>query len=911
MANDEKFRSSFQAKVSLAFVLSALVVVSVVGAAWKMARDAAALDVQVTHTREVLEQLEKTRYQTLQIEFATQGFRLTGDTARIAERDAALVARAAALDAVARLTADNPRQQARLVPLRALIAQRTAISLRVEEIVRTQGRAAALEYAGASPLRETREKVATLIDAMLQEERDLLLQRMQHRQKSQSRIVFAMTGLALLFAAALAASYSFIRRQIAATERVRMKLAESEESLATTLMSIGDAVIATDTEGRVVRMNGVAETLTGWPLSEARGRSIDEIFVIVHAETRRPAVIPVADVLATGEVRGLANHTALIARDGSEKPIADSAAPIRDAGGTIRGVVLVFRDVTAEYRAEQLIREQNEVLERRVDERTQQLAESEKHFRLMAESMPQIVWVCAANGANTYFNHQWVEYTGMSLEDSYGHGWNKPFHEDDRQRAWDAWQSAVRNNGVYSLECRLRRADGQYGWWLVRGVPALAEDGEIYRWYGTCTNIDEIKRNESELRLHRDHLEQIVESRTLELAAARDAAETANRTKSAFLANMSHEIRTPLNAITGMAHLIRQDSLTGRQSERLDKLEAAGQHLLSVINQILDLSKIEAGKLVLEETPIAAASLVGEVVSLLREEAERKGLELVGTVRPPSPVVLGDPTRLRQCLLNYVSNAIKFSEHGRVEITASTVDETEDEVELRFEVSDTGIGVAPEVLARLFTSFEQADSSITRKHGGTGLGLAITRRLARLMHGEAGAESVAGMHSVFWITVRLRKASVAAQPEPEPLDRTAAATIRRRYAGAAVLVAEDDPVNGEIATALLSAVGLVVDLVEDGREAVEKATRNRYRLIMMDMQMPDMDGLAATREIRRILTAGELPIIAMTANAFVEDRATCLAAGMNDFISKPVSPERLYATLERWLSEQAQLAPER
>lgn len=889
--------SKFKFKLLLAVLISASIVAILAATTWKLERDNEAHDQWVDHTHNVLINLSRIGANTIRVEFNTQAFRVTGDPARLLERDEAVATRSRELGELRQLIADNPDQQARFQRLQSAVARRLAISRHIEALTKSQGSEAAAEYVKTAPLRETRGEIAAILKSMEEEERRLLDQRRAAQEDTRAKMVRNAAILATLLSVLLMGSYYLIRRQFAITEQVRDALAKSEEDLAITLMSIGDAVIATDVEGRITRMNHAAQTLTGWTLAEAENQPIDAVFRIIHEKTRLPASIPVNEVLSSGEVRGLANHTTLISRDGTERPIADSAAPIRDPAGAIRGVVLVFRDVTREYRAEQLVLEQKALLEQRVAERTRQLAESLEDFRSMANSMPQIVWICDKGGENIYFNPQWVEYTGMSLEESYGHGWNKPFHPDDQGRAWEAWQHAVRTNSVYSIECRMRRHDGEYLWWLIRGVPALDRDGKVVKWYGTCTNIDEIKRTEAELAEHRLHLEMLVESRTRQLAQAKEAAEEATRAKSAFLANMSHEIRTPLNGVLGMAALLRRSGLQAEQAEFLDKIDASGKHLLAVINDILDLSKIEAGRLELEETDFVLSDVLQSVDALVSTAAETKGLRFTIHCAGLPQHFRGDPTRLAQALINYLNNAIKFTERGSISLSGTVLADSESECRLRFAVKDTGIGMTDEQKSHLFNIFEQADSSTTRKYGGTGLGLVITRRIAELMGGEVGVESAPGQGTTFWLTVRLRKCAVTEGAPAPRVPQNAETVLREKYQGKRLLLAEDDPINQEIAAMLLTDIGFGFDIANDGVQAVELARQNRYDLILMDMQMPNMDGLQAARAIHQNASHATTPIVAMTANAFIEDRERCLAAGMTDFIAKPFYPEELFAIL--------------
>jgi CheY-like chemotaxis protein len=392
---------------------------------------------------------------------------------------------------------------------------------------------------------------------------------------------------------------------------------------------------------------------------------------------------------------------------------------------------------------------------------------------------------------------------------------------------------------------------------------------------------------------------------------ARQVAEAASRAKSEFLANMSHEIRTPLNAILGMSYLALRSGLDAPQRDYVSKVHRSAQLLLGIINDILDFSRIEAGKMQLEVTAFELDEVMDDVASVTGLQAQEKSLELVFEELPRVPArLLGDPLRLGQVLVNLTNNAVKFTEQGRVTVSVEVVGQEAAAVLLRFAVRDTGPGISAEQHARLFQPFSQADASTSRRYGGSGLGLAICRNLVRLMGGGIGVQSAPGQGSCFHFTARFGLQLADAASQTGGAVRGPASSIAVACApGARVLLAEDNAINRELMCELLNGTGIRVEVAEDGRQALELLHSQRFDAVLMDCQMPVMDGYEATRLLRRQPHLQGLPVIAMTASAMVGDREKALAAGMNDYIAKPIDIEELSATLARWLRPAAPAAP--
>ncbi len=660
-----------------------------------------------------------------------------------------------------------------------------------------------------------------------------------------------------------------------AEKRLEEENGESLSRFRTTLASIADAVVATDVESRIIFMNPAAERLSGWRKKHALHRHLPDIFQLVNEQSVK-LENPVERAIRAGEPVGSLDRAILIARDGSEWPVDDSAAPILDAAGRITGVVLVFREIGQRHRAEK------------------ELESSALHYRRLFETARDGILILeAASGKIVDLNPFLVDVLGRPKEYFLG----KELWEIGLFPDAEANRAALKN-----LE---KRGDMRYD-----ELPLFLENGRQMPVELAGSMYREGERELIQCNLH-DISERKKAAR--ELAKAWEAADAASRAKSDFLANMSHEIRTPMSAILGFAEMLLQKS--PEECSQIGCAQIIRQnalHLLELMNDILDLSKVEAGQMKVERISFDLPTLLFEIVALARPRAADKGLAFEVHFEGPIPrLIESDPERLRQILLNLVTNAMKFTESGKIDLRIVDEGAGGPNILLRVDVIDSGIGLTPEQLGRLFRPFTQGDVSTARKFGGTGLGLTISRQLAKLLGGDVTATSQPRQGSTF--TMKIDGGPSAGVETLRGLtEATLPAKLEQRvkneiHLGGRILLVEDGADNQRVLRMQLSGAGASVVSASNGQMAVELATTQPFDLILMDMQMPVMDGYAATVELRR--RGVKIPIIALTAYAMAEDRDKCIASGCDAYLSKPADEETLLAAVNQALGTERSPGP--
>jgi PAS domain S-box-containing protein len=766
-----------------------------------------------------------------------------------------------------------------------------------------------------------------------------------------------------------------------AAEEYAAAIWEERERLRVTLHSIGDGVITTDTEGKVTFLNPVAEALTGWSEQEgACGAPVTTVFNIINEQSRRPAVNPVVKALREGRIVGLANNTVLIAKDGTERPIADSAAPIRHRDGNVAGVVLVFRDVSEQRRAEEVARKNREILQlvhkigrighwewnsltdenkwspeiealyglspggfeggyqgwsklvhpddlpraeedvRRalqtgeyfsefrviwpdgcvhcletrahvfkdghdkpvrimgvnmdITQRKQQeeaLRASEQRWRTMAEALPNLVWTDLPDGQCDWLSSQWGKYTGIPENELLGLTWlERVIHPDDRERTLACWQAACADKADYDLEYRIRRYDGEYHWFKTRGVPVRDQQGKIVYWFGTCTDIEDVKRLEAALR-------------------------EADRRKNEFLATLAHELRNPLAPLRTGLQILRLANERAAREQAREMMERQIGQLIRLVDDLLDISRISRDRLELRKARVSLASVVENAVETARPFIDSKGHSLNVTLPSQTVYLDADLTRLAQVFWNLLNNSAKYTDPGgRIELSAEC---QADEVVVT--VRDSGIGIPPEAIPKLFVIFSQVDHSLERSQGGLGIGLALVKGLVEMHRGDVEAHS-AGVGRGSEFVVRLPLAPGDSRVENVPTSEGRAALLRRR-----ILIVDDNRDAASSLAMLLSLLGQDTRTAHDGLEALDVAAAFRPDVVLLDIGMPKLNGYDAARRIRQEPWGQTVVLVALTGWGQEDDRLRSREAGFNSHMVKPVDPTALEKLLASWTPREA------
>ncbi|MES2075753.1 MAG: PAS domain S-box protein [Pseudomonadota bacterium] len=678
---------------------------------------------------------------------------------------------------------------------------------------------------------------------------------------------------------------------ITARRLAEVALRNSSQRMASIFNAVSDGLVVLNADGAILESNAAAVRM----LAGAAGARLWD-----GVREDGSAVEPASHPVQLALVSGVSVRDAVMGvrrADGALTWLSVNAEPICDESASVTLVVASLTDISERKRSADALRR------------------SEQRLQEIIQMMPSGLFIKDTAGRYLLMNRACEQQFGFAFAEL-ADGDDSAMHSAEtlaRYRATD--RNAFAGRVLIDFEELIwNRQLNQQRHLRVFKKPVYDEQGAPAYLIGMSIDITDSKQAERALRELNEHLEERVAQRTEQLGQAKQLAEEASQAKGQFLANMSHEIRTPMNGVIGMAYLALKTDLDPRQRDYLEKIRFAGEHLLGIIDDILDISKIEAGKLEIEQVDFSLDHVMQTLTTVVAPKAASRELELVFELAPDLPAMLrGDPLRLGQVLINYTNNAIKFSEKGRIEIRVRRVVGDAASCLLRFEVSDHGIGLSEAEMDKLFQSFQQADTSTTREYGGTGLGLAICKQLAQLMGGDVGVASRPGEGSTFWFTARLGVAHGSVPALIHQVNDAAAALLASARSAAVmdalrharILLVEDNTFNQQIALEMLEEVGASVCLANNGVEALELLRQTAFDCVLMDVQMPLMDGLEATRRIRAEPRLGGLRVLAMTATATSEDRVRCLAAGMDDFISKPIQPALMYQTIANWLPERA------
>lgn len=1051
----------------------------------------------VEHTHQVIGRLEAALAEVTEAESGVRGYLISGDEAHLAQVEPSLAKIANNIDQVEALTKDSSRQQALIPDLRRRMDARVVILRKLVELRRANSLDAVREAMAGYRGKDEMDALRAVATDMISFEQANLRERSQQAEQTYRVALVASISSGLLGLFAIIGGFWLVRRHLRERELAEATVSQQAERLRTTLASIGDGVITTDKTGLVTNMNAVAEHLTGWTTDQALGKPLADVFTIVNESTREPVSNPAMRALSEGTIVGLANHTVLIAKDGTERPIDDSAAPIRSEKGDIVGCVLVFHDVSerresektlerserdlrdlfdnatigihwvgpdgtilranrneldllgyseeefvghniAEFHADEDViseilraltageslteqsarlvckdgsikkvsinsntfREGDEfihsrcftrdvtefekaqaaqahlaaivetsqdaviskkldgtittwnagavhlfgylpedaigqhvsiliphdrldeekliisrlikgerienydtvrlrkdgspvdvsltispirdvkgnivgaskfvrdITERKVSE--QSLRVSEQRLRQLADAMPQIVWGARPDGVLDYYNGRWFLYIDVPLDDIEAAQWDRFIHPDDLQRAYKRWTESISTGEPYEIEFRIRRADGEYRWFLARALPVLDENDEITRWFGTCTDIHVEKQVANELRVVAANLSE------------------ADRRKNEFLAMLAHELRNPLAPIRNALQIIRLTG-PGEVAPATDMMERQVNQLVRLVDDLLDISRINSGKIELRKGKIELASFVNHAVEAARPSCESGGVELRVSL-PANPIYLnGDPIRLAQVVGNLLNNACKFTDRGG----AIDLIVERDGNDATIVVRDDGIGIDPDEIKYIFEMFVQADTSLKRSSSGLGIGLTLVKNLVEMHGGSVSASSPGlGKGTAFTIRLPILAEESVSTTRVEKLEGGSTLPSRR------ILVVDDNVDSASSLEMLLKIYGHDVRMAHDGLEAVESAESFLPHVILLDIGLPKLNGYEAARQIRQSPWGRDIVLIALTGWGQEEDRQRSTEAGFDRHMVKPIEHDDLMKLLE-------------
>ncbi len=809
------------------------------------------------HTYEVLRNLDATVARLVDAETGQRGYVLTGKEAYLEPYRAAIKEVGQTIATLKSLTSDNPNQQKRIQILEPLVEKKLAELQLTIDLRRNEGVAAANKVVLEGSGKRWMDLIRSLVAEMTKEEETLLRVRTQQTNETVARSVSTIFAGTLVSICLLVVCFVLLTRELSERKKAQDALEKSEKWFSTTLSSIGDAVIAADMNGAVSFMNPVAQSLTGWALEEARGKSMDLVFDIVNKETRRPVENPAKKVFREGKVVGLADHTLLLSKSGKEFDIEDSAAPIVTDTGAEFGVVLVFRDITEKKLSEEETSRQKDLMQ------------------LILGSITDGVVVADTNGKFLLFNAAAERFVGIGATDTSPDQWSRQYGSflPDGVTLFPSNElplvRAMRGESVDPVELFIRNANVPEGRLLsITGGPLRGGDGALKGGVVVLHDITLQKRAQEAL------------------LQAKEEAERTSKFKDQFLSTMSHELRTPLNAVLGFSDLLadeRYGPLNEKQRRYIDHIHTGGKHLLALISDILDLSKIEAGRMELAIENLAVQAAFAEVVSVMQPLADKKSHVLSASAEV-GLAVRADATRFKQVLMNLLGNAIKFTPNGgRIELAARV-----DGGRVRMEVSDNGPGIPPEEQRRIFEAFYRLRES-GKKTEGTGLGLAITQRLVELHGAELSLKSQVGQGSRFYFSLP------AAASAREPLARKTE-PASRSVDSPRILVIEDDRVTAQLIQSQLTSAGYQVTLCEEPKDALDVAAHLQPSAITLDIVMKPKNGWEVLAQLKRDPRTAQIPMIVVS---IIDQPSMGALLGADEYLVKPVDKSTLLSAIAR------------